>query len=502
MFADSAGVSPERIADLVWLDDTPSDPRATVRTVASRLRRSLVPVATIETAPTGYRLVVAEGSLDLHEMALLARRRPDMDDAERLAQLERIDVLWRGDPLPEVEHPEVEAQRQQLRRQRTDLQQERGALLVASSRYVEAAALCDDLVAMHPHDEGPVVVLVEALYGLGRHADALAEIRALRERLVEDLGVDPSPEIERLERAVLEQQLDVESHTAPPEPLPSVTQRIQFHHTPDGVRIAYATSGQGPWLVKAANWMSHLDYDWASPIWRHWWTDLSRDHTLLRYDERGSGLSSAEVEFSFDAWVDDLEQVVDAAGVERFPLLGISQGGAVAIAYAVRHPERVSHLVLWGAYGLGRTARASSEEGLREAELNVELARAGWGTDNATFRQVFTAQFMPDGTRAQWEAFNELQRRTCSPENAARFMRVFGDIDVLDLATQVTVPTLVMHSRDEIRVPPAASTTLASLIPGSRLTMLPSRNHILAADEPAWPMFLAELRSFVNSTPG
>jgi len=492
-----AGVTHDRIADLLWPEDPPEDAAATVRTIASRLRRTLGAAASIETLPTGYRLVATDGRLDLDELHDLGRRQPGTDDIERLAELERVDTLWRGDPLPEVDHPEVEAARQQLRSLRSELQEERATLLVELGRAVEAMALAEALVHAHPYREGPVAVLVRALYALGRQADALEAVRHLRRRLVGELGVDPSPAIEALESDVLGQRLPGlqpgREEPSPHEP----SQRIQFCTTGDGTRIAYATSGDGPWLVKAANWMTHLDYDWTSPVWRHWLTDLSRDHRLLRYDERGCGLSDRDVTFSFDAWVDDLEVVVDAAGVDRFPLLGVSQGGAVAIAYAVRHPERVSHLVLWGAYGLGRTARAETEVERREAELNVELARVGWGTDDPTFRQVFTSQFMPDGTREQWEEFNELQRMTCSPENAARFMQVFGEIDVLEIATQVRVPTLLMHSRDELRVPVSAATTLAGLIPDSQLVPLPSRNHILGADEPAWPSFLGELERFL-----
>jgi pimeloyl-ACP methyl ester carboxylesterase/DNA-binding SARP family transcriptional activator len=492
------GASIDRIIDLLWLDEVPSDPAATVRTIVSRLRRTLDPVATIETVPAGYRLVVTHGMLDIDELRALARRGEDTDDAQRLIEVERCDELWRGDPLPDLEGPSIEALRQELRSLRSELLEERAALLEVLGRHVEAAAAAERLVADHPHREGPVVVLVRALYALGRQADALAAIRDLRRRLVDDLGVDPSTGIGDLEAAVLGHRLTREPRTTTPaRPSRPMSQRIQFCTAQDGTNIAYATSGSGPWLVKAANWMTHLDYDWTSPVWRHWMTALSSNHTLLRYDERGCGLSDRDVRFSFDAWVDDLEVVVDAAGVDRFPLLGVSQGAAVAIAYAVRHPERVSHLVLWGGYGLGRTARATTDEERRAAELNVELARVGWGTGDATFRQVFTSQFMPDGTREQWEQFNELQRQTCSAENAARFMRVFGGIDVLDLARDVRVPTLLMHSRHEVRVPLSASTTLAGLIPDSQLMPLPSRNHILDEDEPAWRTFVTELEAFI-----
>jgi pimeloyl-ACP methyl ester carboxylesterase/DNA-binding winged helix-turn-helix (wHTH) protein len=275
-------------------------------------------------------------------------------------------------------------------------------------------------------------------------------------------------------------------------------QHIRFCTTTDGTRLAYATAGSGPPLVKVANWLTHLDYDWDSPVWRHWLVGLARGRELIRYDERGCGLSDWDVDdFSFEAWVDDLEHLVDAVGLDRFPLLGISQGAAVAIAFAVRHPERVSHLVLWGGYGRGRLVRANTPEERREAALDLEVARVGWGREDATFRQVFTSQFLPTGTREQWDALNELQRRTTSPDNAVRFLEVFAEIDVVELATQVRCPTLILHARDDLRVPLASARELAALIPGSRLVPLNSPNHILTAVEPAWPLFLAEVERFL-----
>lgn len=276
-------------------------------------------------------------------------------------------------------------------------------------------------------------------------------------------------------------------------------QRIRYCVSPDGVRVAYASSGSGPPLVKAANWLTHLDLEWSSPIWSHWLDGLARHHRLVRYDERGSGLSDWEVEdFGFDAWVDDLELVVDAAGLDTFPLLGVSQGGAVAIAYAVRHPERVSHLVLAGAYSRGRLARAGTAEELEEATLDLQLGRIGWRHADPTFRQVFASQFLPDGTRALWDAFNDLQRASTSTENVVRFLDVFARIDVSGLAPHVRCPTLILHSRGDLRVPRSQAQELAALIPNSELRFLHSRNHILTAHEPAWPVFLTEIDRFLQ----
>jgi pimeloyl-ACP methyl ester carboxylesterase/DNA-binding winged helix-turn-helix (wHTH) protein len=276
-------------------------------------------------------------------------------------------------------------------------------------------------------------------------------------------------------------------------------QVVQFCATPDGVRLAFATVGDGPPLVKVANWLSHLDYDWESPLWRHWWHDLSARHRLVRYDERGCGLSDWEVDdFSLETWVTDLGTVVDAAGLDRFPLLGISQGGPVAILYAARHPERVSGLVLYGTYAQGRLARARSGLAEDEARLLLQLVRLGWGRDDPTFRKVFAMQFMPDGTQEQWDSFDELQRMTTSPANAVRFMEAFAAIDVRDVAGTLSVPTLVLHARRDARSPLDEGRRLAALIPDSRFVTLESSNHLLLGDEPAWPRFVDVVGSFLD----
>jgi pimeloyl-ACP methyl ester carboxylesterase/DNA-binding winged helix-turn-helix (wHTH) protein len=297
---------------------------------------------------------------------------------------------------------------------------------------------------------------------------------------------------------VLDEEIHEPTETSRLQGRPPPEQEIRFCHADDGIRIAYALVGDGPPLVKAANWMTHLDFERRNPVWRHWIDGLSGHRTLLRYDERGCGLSDWDVDrFDFDVWVDDLAAVVDDAGWERFPLLGVSQGAAVAVAFAVRFPERVSRLVLYGSYARGRMARADSEALRRGAALDIELARVGWGSDDPSFRQVFTSQFLPGGSREDWDEFNELQRRTTSADNAVRFLDTFATIDVTAEARRVRCPTIVMHVRDDHRVPWAAAREMAALIPGSRLVTLPGENHLLTAIEPAWPMFLAELDRFL-----
>lgn len=281
-------------------------------------------------------------------------------------------------------------------------------------------------------------------------------------------------------------------------------QTVRFCTAPDGARIAYATMGSGPPLVKAANWLSHLEFDLQSPVWRHWLRELSRDHMLFRYDERGCGLSDWEVQNnSHEAWVADLEAVVDAAGLERFPLIGISQGGPVAIEYAVRHPGRVTHLILYGTYARGWRKRGASEGEIAEREALITLSEAGWGRDVPIYRDVFTRTFIPDASEEQRTWFNELQRMTCSPENAVALQRALGPIDVTHLLGRVSVPTLVLHARGDMRCPFDEGKLVAASIPGSRFVSLDSRNHLLLEHEPAWHEFLHETRAFlgVNTRP-
>jgi class 3 adenylate cyclase/pimeloyl-ACP methyl ester carboxylesterase len=278
-------------------------------------------------------------------------------------------------------------------------------------------------------------------------------------------------------------------------------QKIHFCMTPDGVQLAYSRMGDGPALVKTGNWMTHLEFDFESPIWRHLYRELAREHTLIRYDARGNGLSDRDVDVSFETFVNDLEAVVDAAGLKRFALLGMSQGCAVSIAYAVRHPERVSHLILFGGYPVGWAKRAKTAAEKEQGAALVTLVRLGWGQENPAFRQLFTSQFIPGGTKEQADWFNELQRISTSPEDAARNLTANGDTDVTALLPQVSVPTLVMHSKDDARVPFDQGRRLAAGIPGARFVPLASRNHLILESEPAFSRFLQEIKGFVAPEP-
>ena len=274
-------------------------------------------------------------------------------------------------------------------------------------------------------------------------------------------------------------------------------QEISYCRTPDYVRLAWAKVGQGPPLMRAAHWLTHIDHDWANPLRRAALQNLARHHTLIRYDARGSGLSDWDVpEISLDRWISDLETVVEAAGLSRFPLLGISQGCAVSIAYVVRHPERVSRLIIYGGYALGGYRRSPEEREQRKAMAT--LMRTGWGTDDPTFRQLFTSRMMPDATKDQADAINELQRLTASPECAARYFDTVCDFDVRDLLPKVRVPTLVMHTRGDLMQPFEEGRRLAAGIPGARFVALEGNNHVFLPGKPSTLRFSEELELFLQ----
>ncbi len=324
--------------------------------------------------------------------------------------------------------------------------------------------------------------------GVTSRTQAIARARAL--------GLLAKPQSDAPPRANAGQQT---GHVSPR----TVAQRVFLTNSFDGTRIAYASAGDGPPLVKVANYLSHLEYDWSSPVWVHWLEELTREHTLIHADERGSGLSDWDAkEVSFAAWVRDLEAVVDAAGVRRFPLFAMSQAGAVAVAYTARHPDRVSRLIMHGAYARGWLNRDLTAEQREEEKLIISLMRVGWGRENRAFRQVFSTQLFPDGTPEQLRALDEQMRISVSPENAVRLESEMHRIDVRQLAPQVKVPTLVLHSREDGAVPFEEGRLLASLIPGAEFVALESKNHLLTEHEPAWHKFVTTFRRFLRGEDG
>jgi len=276
-------------------------------------------------------------------------------------------------------------------------------------------------------------------------------------------------------------------------------QRIRFCRSRDGIQLAYATSGEGPPLVKVANFLTHLEYDWRSPVVRPFLLELNRGRTLVRYDPRGCGLSDRNVEdLSLDAWVADLEAVVEAAGVERFPLFAHSQGGAIGIAYAARHPERVSRLILLGGWARNVMKRDLTPAQIDEMRMLVKLAGFGWGRENPSYRQVFTSLLIPDSSAEQAASYNELERMCTSPECAARIFSSVGKLDVMDLAPLVQCPTLVLHAQGDASVPYEEGRLIAGAIPHAHFVLLHGRNHILLPHEAAWKEFFGEVQGFIG----
>lgn len=491
-----------KLADLLWGRSAEEQARASLRQTLSGLRKVLA---------KGGELLHTDGESiwlagDAAEVDALRLDR--LIEEGSAAALEEVAGLYRGDFLAGVTLAEdafedwLMAERERLRAQaRFGI----GRLLEHYRQAGEGERglrIARQLLALDPLQESTHRALMRLYWQQGQRNAALRQFENCTRILRQELGVEPEPETRRLYQEIAGSKAPVPNGT-PAASAVAIEQQIRFCHTDDGVRIAYATVGSGPPLVKAANWLSHLEYDWQSPVWGKTLETLARQRTLIRYDERGCGLSDHDPgDFSFEAWVRDLETVVETVGLRRFPLLGISQGGGVAIAYAMRYPDRVSHLILYGAYARGKYQRENAALAREEEQALMHLVRIGWGRDNPAFRQLFTSLFLPGGTPEQHRWFNDLQRISTSPENAIRFMQVFADMDVRALAAQLRVPTLVLHATDDARVPFDEGRLLASLIPDARFVPLDSANHILLDSEPAWGVFVDELLGFIATERG
>jgi DNA-binding winged helix-turn-helix (wHTH) protein/pimeloyl-ACP methyl ester carboxylesterase len=279
-------------------------------------------------------------------------------------------------------------------------------------------------------------------------------------------------------------------------------QRLQFCHSLDGTRIAFATFGTGYPLVRAGHWLTHLDHDWHSPVWQPFLDELGKDFGVTRYDQRGNGLSDWDPpSFTLSAFIEDLEAVVDRAGLDRFALYGVSQGAPIAAAYTARHPDRVSKLILHGGYVQGRLIRGDEHEREKGRAL-LTLVRHGWGNAEGPLIQAFASMFIPGGTREQVMALTELQRISTSPENAARLRAAFDQFDVGPILDQIRVPTLVMHARNDGVQPLDQGRRLAAGIRNAEFALLESGNHVILSHEPAFAVLLRDMRRFVFETTG
>jgi DNA-binding SARP family transcriptional activator/alpha-beta hydrolase superfamily lysophospholipase len=490
----------ERICEMFW--DRPDDPRGSLRWSLSKLR------GVVDEA--GFARIVA----DREQIAFEAGdARIDVRDIKaRCAALERMPLdelkavaaAFRGDFLEGLDltscpefHTWCVAEREQLRALQARVL---SALLCQLEATPEdAIAYGRALVQLQPLDEDARLRLMRALLAAGHRMEADQYYESGRRAFAES-GLAAPAALGKMWREARVQAAPPPREAGASDSAASVAnivQDIRFCVAPDGVRLAYATAGSGPPLVKTANWLNHLEFDWESPVWRHLLQALAHEFRLVRYDERGNGLSDWNVaDISFEAFVRDLETVVDAAGLERFPLFGVSQGCAVSVAYAVRHPERVSRLVLYGGYARGWGQREPQAVAIHEALAT--LIRHGWGQEGGSFRQMFTARYLPEGTAEQLRWHVELQRISTSPENAFRIYETLSTIDIRPLLSAVRVPTLVLHCRGDAGVPFEEGRDLAAAIPGARFVPLEGHNHLFLEHEPAFPRFLAEVRSFLS----
>ena len=499
----SPGLHPrERLAALLWPDSDDEAARQSLRQCLSGLRKDLPALPlTVEHDVIG---LAASISSDVDELTK-ALSDPTVDNLKRAMTLYAGNFLEGMNARSDLFDEWLLIERTKLRARAISAFLVLLKELIARGARDEAIALALRLLSIDPLQEEIDRTLMKLYRERGQTALAIKQFKRCEAVLRKELGIEPDQETKSLYQEMLRQR---STRNGSGDPIPPVAREAE-HRRPlrqaihtcmaqDGVRIAYAFTGEGPPLVKAANWLNHLDFDFASPVWRHWIDDFSRDRTFLRYDERGTGLSDWDVfDLSFDSFVRDLETVVDAAGLQRFPLLGISQGCAISIAYAARHPERVSHLILYGGYAKGWMHQGDSAEIARRKALST-IVLEGWGQESPVFRQVFTSLFIPDADPEQTLWFNDLQRTTASPENASRLANIFGEIDVRHILKDVKAPTLVLHARGDARVRFTEGQELAAKIPNARFVPLESRNHILLADEPAWPIFLAEVRSFLH----
>lgn len=477
----------ERLCELLW--DVPDDPRGALRWSLSKLR-GVVNHDGVERLTADRERVAFETrgiEIDLEEIRAHIESETASADSLTKGIALMLDEFLGGVDLPN--NPEfsawLAAERERVARIRDK----------AAKRLIEhqdttpdqGLAYARQWLEARPYNRQAADAIVAAHRRLGDERAAANAKRDLSRRFA-DAGFNWAPQIRRPQRE--------ETLREGGEKL-LARQEIRFCKTRDNATIAYAEVGSGPPLVKAANWLTHLELDWNAPIWSPLFQELARDHRFIRYDERGCGLSDWDVsDISFETFVDDLETIVDALGLERFPLLGISQGAAVSIEYAVRHPQRVSHLILFGGYAAGWRIGAGKDV-IAEREAVMTLTRTGWGRDNPAYRHIFSSTFMPSATPEQLAWFDEFQRQTTCADNAVRFLSAFGDIDVRNRLHHVEAPTLVLHSRRDRRIPWETGRDLASAIADARLVTLDSDNHLLLEGEPAAEQFVDAVRAFL-----
>jgi pimeloyl-ACP methyl ester carboxylesterase/DNA-binding SARP family transcriptional activator len=481
----------ERLCELFW--EIPDDPRGALRWSLSKIRPLVNCVERERLTADRERVVLRVADLEVDRQVIADELDEPAVSADRLDALAGVlgETLLDG-----IDLPDQPLFQHWLAAEREDADRLRARALQRLASHADlppdrALSIARAWGELEPFNPAAATHLVTRLEQFGRAAESVAARDEFTGRF-RNAGIAWSSDARvQLPLAAGEQT------EAPTARQYLARQKIQFCTASDSVRIAYATVGEGPPIVKTANWLTHLELDWDAPIWSPLFRELARDHQVIRYDERGNGLSDWNVEdLSFEAFVTDLETVVDAIELETFALLGISQGAAVSIEYAVRHPQRVSRLVLFGGYPAGWRIDAS-EDLIREREAVMTLTATGWGRDNPAYRQIFSSTFMPNATLDELQWFNDFQRSTTSPENAVRFLSAFGDIDVREQLSRVSVPTLVIHSLGDRRIPAATGRNIAASIPDAEFLGLESDNHLLLGREPASSVFVEAVREFL-----
>jgi len=498
--------SRERLATLLWPDHPEGAARQSLRQCLSALRQN-VPELPLVTDHDRVGFNASTIAIDVVEFEALCSDR-NIEGRRLAMELYHGDLLECFDAKSDLFEAWLIGERIRLRAMATSTLRLLLDGLIEKQPRDEAYRIAHRLLAIDPLQEDIHRALMKLYFDDGQTALALRQFKRCKAILRTELDVEPDNETKELHRQFNSARAQgparcnvtanglAASNRGAVEP--RLEQTIQYCSAPDGVRIAYASLGNGPPLVKAANWLNHLELDLTSPVWGHWLEALSRGHRLVRYDERANGLSERNVyDISLDAFVRDLETVVDTVGLERFPLLGISQGCAISIAYAVKHPERVSRLVLYGGYAKGWMHDPAN---VPRGEAMATLIREGWNSETSAFRQVFMSRLIPDANAEQICSFSRLQRSTTSPENACRLYRVFSQLDVRHLLADLAIPTLILHAREDGIVKFSEGQELASRIRGARFVPLESRNHLLLQNEPAWDAFMSEVGAFLGSS--
>ena len=478
-----------QLIDLFW--QVPDDPRAALRWSLSKLRQALGENAwRIATRGDAVACDGSEIGSDLDEMQAA------LDPATPPSRLLALAEDAMATPLLGLDLPRSPGFDAWLAGERVAADAIRARLLLRAAEVADRAAA--PRYRQAAEDADPSVSAVSDGADFPVPGPAQRAGRSRRPRADGALASAAHPSISATPALAVPQDAAAEETTSPPGETPW-PQHVRYLTGSDGARLAYACTGDGPPLVKTANWLNHLELDWHSPLWGGLVRELCERHTLVRYDERGNGLSQWDVaDIGFDAFVRDLEEVVDHLGLERFPLLGVSQGCAVSVEYAARHPERVSALVLIGGYATGW--RVTGDAATRaEREATITLVRHGWGQDNPAYRQIFSHSFFPSGTAEELDWFNEFQRRTASAENAVRFLEAFSTIDVRARLADVRAPTRVVHARRDHRVPVEQATALAAGIPGAMLVTLDSDSHLPLDREPAHAAMLDAITGFLTT---